>query len=585
MPAFVSHVHLIQSLKRIPEERTMSVENLLSLGAYLGLLVLLTPLLGRYLAQSLSGQRVFLSPLVRPIELFVYRVCLIDESHEMHWRKYASSLLWFSIVGIASLWLMQVMQHELPLNPQNQGAVPWLLALNTAISFVTNTNWQAYSGENTLSYFTQAMGLGVHNFTSAAVGVAVLLALIRGLTRKNSATIGNFFVDVVRSFLYVLLPLSLLCAFFLVSQGVLQNFSPYVAARTIEGHEQILPMGPVASQVAIKQLGTNGGGFFGVNSAHPFENPTPLSNFIELLALLLIPSALIHMFGLLTNQKRHARTLFAVVSVVFMASLIISLWAETRPNPAVGTDVQLVGKEVRFGVSSSILWSTATTAASNGSVNAMHDSLSPCASGIAMTLMLLGEVIFGGVGSGLYGLIMFVFLTVFLAGLMVGRSPQYLGKKIEPFEMQMALLALIIPSAVVLLGASISVVVVDGLKGLLNHGPHGLSEILYAWASAANNNGSAMGGLNVNTDYYNIGLGLAMLVGRFFVIVPVVAIAGSLAQKKILPETAATLKTHTPLFATLLIFVMLIIGALTFFPVLVLGPIAEHFLMMAQRTF
>lgn len=563
----------------------MSVENLLSLGAYLGLLAILTPWLGRYLAQSLSGQRVILSPLIRPLERCIYRVCLIDESQEMHWRKYVSSMLWFSVVGTISLWLMQIIQHELPLNPQGQNAVPWLLALNTAISFVTNTNWQAYSGENTLSYFTQTVGLGVQNFASAAVGVAVLLALTRGLTRKNSPTIGNFFVDIVRSFLYVLLPLSLLCAVFLVSQGVIQNFSPYVTAITIEGQTQVLPMGPVASQVAIKQLGTNGGGFFGVNSAHPFENPTPLSNFIQLLAILLIPSALIHMFGLLTNQKRHARTLLAVVSVVFVASLMISLWAETRPNVALGIDKQLVGKEVRFGISSSILWSTATTAASNGSVNAMHDSLSPIASGIAMVLMLLGEVIFGGVGSGLYGLIMFVFLTVFLAGLMVGRSPQYLGKKIEAFEMQMALLALIIPSAVVLMGASISVTSAEGLKGLLNHGPHGLSEILYAWASAANNNGSAMAGLNVNTDYYNLGLGMAMMVGRFFVIVPVLAIAGSLAQKKIVPETGVTLKTHTPLFATLLTFVMVIIGALTFFPVLVLGPVAEHLLMMAQRTF
>ncbi len=563
----------------------MSFENYLSLAVYLGLLFLLSPFLGKYMANALSGKRVILSPLLFPLEKLIYRSCFIDPEEEMPWKKYAFALLSFNFFGFIALFLMQIVQNFLPLNPANLGAVPYAMAWNTAVSFVTNTNWQAYSGETTMSYLVQSLGLGVQNFLSASVGVAVLLAFIRGLTRKNSPTIGNFWVDLVRSFLYIFLPLSIIFALLFISQGVIQNFSAYVSATTLEGAEQILPMGPAASQIAIKQLGTNGGGFFGVNSAHPFENPTPLSNFLEAFAILLIPSALMFMFGKMIKHSKHAFMLYGVTLLIFGLALFVSLWSEHLPNAALNSTPALEGKELRFGISDSILWSTATSAASNGSVNAMHDSLTPLAGGMALLQILLGEIIFGGVGSGLYGMLLFVLLAVFLAGLMVGRTPEYLGKKIEALDMQMAVLALILPSAFILLGAGISSVIPFGLESLGNKGPHGLSEILYAWASAANNNGSAFAGLSVNNNFYNVGLGLAMLVGRFGIIIPVLVIAGNLAKKKLIPPSPASLAIDTPIFAFLLTSVIFIIGALTFFPALALGPLVEHFLMLSGRSF
>jgi len=563
----------------------MSIETFLALLAYLGLLFVLTPILGSYMASALSGKRVFLTTLFLPLERLIYRLCLIDADKEMHWKKYAQSVLIFSGLGIAVVFLLQLIQTTLPLNPQALTNIPWPLALNTAVSFVTNTNWQAYSGESTLSYFVQSIGLCSQNFISAAVGIAVLLAFIRGLIRKDSSTIGNFWADMVRSFLYVLLPLSLVLAIALTSQGVVQNISPYVSFETMEGHKQTLPMGPAASQVAIKQLGTNGGGFFGVNSAHPFENPTPFSNFLQMLAILLIPSALVYMFGVMVDQRKHALMIYLVMIGIFLCVLGLSLWSENQINPALNLSNALEGKEVRLGKMASVLWGTATTAASNGSVNAMHDSMSPVTGGLFLLQMVLGEVIFGGVGSGLYGMLLFVLLTVFIAGLMVGRTPEYLGKKVEAFDIQMAVLAIILPSAVVLLGAAISLTTPAALTSLANSGPHGLSEILYAWGSAANNNGSAFAGLNVNTNFYNLLLSAAMLIGRFGVIIPVLAIAGNLANKKITPASPATLATDEGVFAVLLISCIIIIGALTFFPALALGPLVENLLMVAGRTF
>lgn len=563
----------------------MAFLDYLSVAAYFAALLVLTPFLGSYMARALSGQRVFLTPVLGPVERLIYRVCLIDPREEMHWKKYTQAVLVFSLVATIAVLLLQVSQHVLPLNPQELAAVPWLLAFNTAVSFVTNTNWQAYSGESSLSYLVQMLGLTVQNFLSAAVGMGVLLALIRGIVRTKSETIGNFWSDVVRSFLYVLLPLSLLLAIVLISQGVVQNFSSYVSVTTLEGETQVLPMGPAASQVAIKQLGTNGGGFFGVNSAHPFENPTPLSNFLQTLAMLLIPSALVYMFGVMLNQRKHALMIYGVMLFILLIVVGVSLWSEQLPNASLSSTNLMEGKEVRFGNTASVLWASATTASSNGSVNAMHDSLSPIAGGLLLLQILLGEVIFGGAGSGLYGMLLFVLLTVFLAGLMVGRTPEYMGKKIGAFDIQMAVVGLVAPSAVVLIGAGFSSVMLFALASLGNAGPHGLSEILYAWASCANNNGSAFAGLNANTDFYNLALGIAMLVGRFGVILPVLAIAGSLANKNSVPASQATFATDTPIFAILLTFVVIVIAALTFFPALSLGPLVEHFLMLSGHTF
>lgn len=563
----------------------MSLANVISLAFYIAILLLLTPPLGNYLTKVFFCKKMFLDRIVGPLERGTYRICFINPQEEMHWKTYARAVLSFSVIGILFLFLLQMFQGFLPFNPEQFKAPGWTLALNTAVSFVTNTNWQAYSGESTLSYLVQSLGLSVQNFMSAAVGISVLFALLRGLIRKNMSTIGNFWVDLTRSFFYILLPLSLVLSIALVSQGVIQNYSSSITATTLEGEKQVLPMGPVASQAAIKQLGSNGGGFFGVNSAHPFENPNPLSNFLQTLALLLLPSAFVFMFGQVVDEQRHALMIYLVMLDLFLLFLFLSLWSEYLPNPSLEIGHALEGKEVRFGTSASVLWSSATTASSNGSVNAMLDSFSPLAGGALLLQILLQEVIYGGVGSGLYGMLLFVIFTVFLAGLMVGKNPEYLGKKIESFEMKMVLLALLLPSAAVLIGASISTVLPVAVNSLTNLGPHGLTEILYAWASAANNNGSAFAGLHANNGFFNLGLASAMLLGRFSVIFPVLAIAGSLAAKKTSPVTSASLAIDTVEFSLLLVFVIITIGALTFFPSVALGPLAEHFLMMTGKIF
>lgn len=552
---------------------------------YFVCLLAAAPLLGRFMARVFEGERNFLSPALVPIERLIYRLSGIDPKEEMSWRRYAGALLIFNFLGFITVFLLQLFQRNLPLNPQGLSNTSGHLAFNTAISFMTNTNWQAYSGEATLSYLVQMLGLTVQNFVSAATGMAVLLALVRGLCRKTISTIGNFWADLNRTALYVLLPLCLLWAILLAGQGVVQNFSPYAKAVTLEGAEQIIPLGPAASQIAIKQLGTNGGGFFGVNSAHPFENPTPFSNFLQMLAILLIPSAQVYMFGIMVKNKRQGGALLIAMFILFTVGLGIALKAETLSNPNFPRAVLMEGKETRFGVMNSILWAAATTTASNGSVNAMHDSLSPAAGLVTMFNIMLGEVVFGGVGAGLYGMLMFVILTVFIAGLMVGRTPEYLGKKIEGREILWAMIAVLTPCAVILAGSAAAIVSPQGVSSILNKGPHGLSEILYAFSSAAGNNGSAFAGLTVNTPFYNYALGIVMLIGRFAVIIPSLAIAGSLAQKKISPPSAGTFPTDSGLFVCLLIGVILIVGALTFFPALTLGPIAEHFLMLEGRTF
>jgi K+-transporting ATPase ATPase A chain len=556
----------------------MELRDFAQLALYLLALVLATPVLGGFMAQVFQGRRTVLSPLLTPVESVIYRVSGVDEKHGMRWTEYCLSLLAFNAVGFVFLFLLQLAQRWLPLNPARLGNVPAPLAFNTAVSFMTNTNWQAYSGESTMSYLTQMLGLGVQNFVSAATGMAVMLALTRGLVARSADALGNFWADLTRSTLYVLLPLSLILAVVLVSQGVVQTFHPYAQATTLEGAQQIIPLGPAASQIAIKQLGTNGGGFFGVNSAHPFENPTPLSNFLEVLALLLIPAGLTYTYGTMVGNRRQGWVLFAAMMALFLAGLAVTWWAEVSGG-------SFEGKETRFGIFNSALWATATTCASNGAVNAMHDSFSPLGGMIPMFNMMLGEVIFGGVGAGMYGMLMFVILTVFIAGLMVGRTPEYLGKKIEAHEIRWAVVAVLLPCALTLLGSALAVVLPSGLASLNNKGPHGLSEILYAFSSAAGNNGSAFAGLNANTTFYNFALGIVMLVARFGVIIPALAIAGSLAPKRIAPVTAGTFSTDGATFGLLLIAVILIVGALTFFPVLSLGPIAEHLLMQAGRTF
>jgi K+-transporting ATPase ATPase A chain len=555
------------------------------LAVYLGLLVLLTPLLGGFMARVLAGEKTFLSPVLAPVERWIYRLGGCDATSEMPWTRYAWALLVFNLLGCGVVLLLQMFQGQLPLNPQKRPNVPLPLALNTAVSFMTNTNWQAYSGEATLSYLVQMVGLTVQNFVSAATGIAVLLALTRGLARKSAATVGNFWADLVRSTLYVLLPLSVLLAMMLVSQGVVQTFAPYANATSLEGRALQVPLGPAASQIAIKQLGTNGGGFFGQNSAHPFENPTPLSNFLEMLAILLIPSALTNTYGRMVGSQRQGWTIFAAMLVLFLGGLSGALFAEYGANPVMAGTVNLEGKETRFGVMNSVLWATATTAASNGSVNSMHDSLSPLAGMVTMLNLMLGEVIFGGVGAGLYGMLMFVILTVFMAGLMVGRTPEYLGKKVEKREVVMAMLAVLAPCAVMLVMSAVGCASEAGLSSLNNQGPHGLSEVLYAFASMAGNNGSAFAGLNTNTNFYNLLGVLAMLLGRFVVIIPSLAIAGSMAGKQGSPPSSGTFPTDGGLFVVMLVGVVVMVGALTFFPALTLGPIVEHLLMLQGRTF
>jgi len=552
---------------------------------YIGLLAALAPVLGRFMARGLGGERTLLTPALRPLERLIYRLAGINPDEEMRCSTYIGALLAFNLLGFVVLFGLQLLQGALPLNPAGLPAVPAALAFNTAASFMTNTNWQSYAGEVTVSYLTQMLGLAVQNFVSAATGIAVLLALIRGLKRRSARTIGNFWTDLVRATVYVLLPLSMTVALVLVGQGVVQSFSPPVEVRTLEGGVQTIPLGPAASQIAIKQLGTNGGGFFNVNSAHPFENPTPFSNFLEMLSILLIPAALTFTYGRLVGSSRQGWAIFAAMLILFVGGLAVSLWAEYGGNPVTGVSAAMEGKEVRFGVANSVLWATATTSASNGSVNAMHSSLAPLAGMVPMLNIMLGEVVFGGVGAGLYGMLAFVILTVFIASLMVGRTPEYLGKKIEAFEVKMSMTAVVVPNMLILAFSAIACVTGAGLSSLGNKGPHGLSEILYAFSSAAGNNGSAFAGLNANTDFYNVALGVVMLIGRFAVIVPVLAIAGSMAAKKTAPPSAGTMQTDNAMFVALLVAVVMIIGALTFFPALSLGPIVEHILMLAGRTF
>jgi K+-transporting ATPase ATPase A chain len=548
-------------------------------------LAILSPLLGRYMAKVFMGEKHIMKPVFGWLEKSVYRVSGVKSEEEMNWKTYLYGVLLFNLLGMVFLFLLQMFQAYLPLNTEKLPNVSWHLSFNTAASFITNTNWQSYSGENTLSYLVQMMGLTVQNFVSAATGIAVVLALIRGLTRKTTDALGNFWADMTRSVIYVLLPLSIILAMVFVSQGAVQTFSHYVKATTLQGTEQVIPLGPVASQSVIKQLGTNGGGFFNANAAHPFESPTPFTNFLEMLALLIISSSLVFTYGHYMKSKRQARAIFITMFILFAVGLAISLWSEYSHNNVLNISGNMEGKETRFGVANSVLFSVVTTDASCGAVNCMHDSLSPLSGLVSMFNLMLGEIIFGGVGSGLYGIIIFVMLTVFIAGLMVGRTPEYLGKKIEAFEMKMAILAVLAPSIVIKLFSAVACSVPAGLAGLNNAGPHGLSEILYAFSSAAGNNGSAFAGLNANTVFYNLMIGFGMLIGRFGIIVPVMAIAGSMAKKKITPVSSGTFRTDNWLFVMLLISVILIVGGLTFFPPLALGPIVEHFLMNLGVTF
>jgi potassium-transporting ATPase potassium-binding subunit len=552
---------------------------------FLGLLIGLTPILGNYMYKVFTGEKHLMSAPLGWLERLTYKFVGVDAKEETNWKTYAFGMLLFNFIGFLFVFLLQLTQAYLPLNPTNLPNVSWHSAFNTAVSFMTNTNWQGYGGETTLSYLVQMLALTVQNFVSAATGIAVLLALTKGLSRKTTDKLGNFWVDLTRSTLYVLLPLSIFFAVFLVGQGVIQNFDTYQTAHTLQGAQQVIPMGPVASQEAIKQLGTNGGGFFNANSAHPFENPTPLSNLLEMLALLLIPAGLTFTYGKMVGSKRQGWTIFIVMLILLLSGLAISLYGEYSANPILGHSALMEGKETRLGITNSVLWSTSTSAASNGSVNAMHDSLSPLAGMVAMINIMLGEIIFGGVGAGIYGMVVFIILTVFIAGLMVGRSPEYLGKKVEAFEVTMAIIANLATSFVILLFTAWASVSSLGLSSLNNAGPHGFSEMLYAFSSAAGNNGSAFAGLNANTVFYNLLLGFGMLIGRFGVIIPILAIAGNMAKKKITPVSTGTFQTDNWLFVALLIGVILIVGGLTYFPALSFGPIVEHLLMNNGITF
>lgn len=569
----------------------------LEIVAFFAVLLALTKPLGWYMARVYSQDDSWAANWLSPVEKVFYRASGVKPQKEMTWVQYAGALLIFNLLGTLVVFGLQRLQDQLPLNPQKLPAVASDLSFNTAVSFATNTNWQAYSGEATLSYLSQMLGLTVQNFLSAATGMAVLVALIRGFTRKSTDLIGNFWVDMTRSTLYVLLPLSVILSLLLVSQGVVQSLRPNAEVTIAESlvdvdgkavTTQTIPLGPAASQIAIKQLGTNGGGFFGVNSAHPLENPTPLSNFLQVLAIVLIPAALCYTFGDLVKDTRQGWGLLSAMLIIFVPLVLVCVWAEQSGNPQLkdlGVDQvashsqaggNMEGKEARLGIGPSALWAVTTTAASNGSVNSMHDSYTPLGGLVPMWLMQLGEVIFGGVGSGLYGLVIFALLSVFIAGLMVGRTPEYLGKKLEPKEMKLAALVILVPPMLVLGGTAIAVSTAAGTSTVTNPGAHGFSQILYALSSAGNNNGSAFAGLGVNNLFYNVLLGIAMLVSRYWLIVPVLAIAGSLAQKKQTPVSAGTLPTHTPLFVMLLAGMVVLVGALTFVPALALGPIAEH---------
>lgn len=552
----------------------MTFYDFIQIFLFILLLILLMPVLGGYMSRVFSNENHFLKPVLGFLERATYRLTGVDPLEESNWKTYTRNLLLFNLTGLLFLFLIQIFQSLLPLNPQHLPDVSWHSAFNTAVSFVTNTNWQGYAGETTLSYFVQMIGLTVQNFVSAATGIAVLLVLIRGFSRKTTHELGNFWADITRTTIYILLPLSIVFAIVLAGQGVVQNFSSYETVETLKGDQQVIPMGPAASQIAIKQLGTNGGGFFNANSAHPLENPTPFSNFLELLLILLIPVSLTYTYGKMIGSTRQGLAIFAAMMILFLAGLCLALHYELEPNALANPPME--GKEMRLGVSNSVLWAVTTTAASNGSVNAMHDSLSPLAGMVALINIMLGEIIFGGVGAGLYGMIVFIILTVFIAGLMIGRTPEYLGKKIEAFEVQMAILAILAPAFVILLFTAWACLSEVGLSGLNNGGPHGFTEILYAFSSAAGNNGSAFAGLNANTVFYNITLGIGMLIGRFGIIIPLLALAGNMGPKKITPPSAGTFRTDNFFFILLLIAVILIVGGLTFFPALSLGPVVEH---------
>lgn len=574
---------------------------LLQYGLYLLILIVLAIPLGNYIGKVMNGEKVFLSKLLVPCENAIYKALRIDKEEDMGWKKYSISALAFSIISFVVLFLLHMCQGFLPLNPEKLPGTTWDLAFNNAVSFVTNTNWQSYSGESLLSYFTQMMGLTVQNFVSAAVGISVLFALIRGFIRAKENGIGNFWADITRTLLYILIPLSIVVSVVLVSQGVVQNFKPYETVSLLEPitlddgtvvTEEVVPLGPAASQVAIKQLGTNGGGFFGANSAHPLENPNALSNLFEMISILLIPAALCFTFGRNVKDKKQGIALFLAMGIMLVATLGIIGVNEQNATPQLAMNGQvnlsavdqaggnMEGKESRFGIATSTTWSAFTTAASNGSVNAMHDSYTPIGGMITMIQMQLGEVIFGGVGCGLYGMLSFAILTVFMAGLMVGRTPEYLGKKIEPFEMKMAVLVCLATPIAILIGSGIATLLPSMVDSLKNSGAHGFSEILYAYSSAGGNNGSAFAGLNANTPFLNVSLGFVMLFARFVPMVCTLAIAGSLVKKKKVAESEGTLPTHNAMFVCLLIFVVLLIGALSFFPALALGPIAEFFQML-----
>ena len=564
---------------------------------YSAILIALVKPVGIYLARVLEGERTWLDPIFRPIERFIYKLSGVDQASEMNWREYAGALLGFSVVSMLLSFALERAQGILPwLNPQKLPAIEQALAWSTAASFTTNTNWQAYVPETTMSYLTQMAGLAYHNFGSAAVGIAVAVALVRGIKRTSSATIGNFWVDATRSILYVLLPACALFALVLVWQGVPQNFHPYTQATTLEGQPQTIAQGPVASQEAIKMLGTNGGGFFNANSAHPFENPTPFTNLLQMLAIFIIPGALTVMLGRITGSPGHGWAVFACMFVLFSAGFASVYWAESQPHPLIHGEQQsatanapggnMEGKETRFGISQSALFATITTDASCGAVNSMHDSFTALGGMVVLTNIMLGEVVFGGVGAGLYGILIFVILAVFIAGLMVGRTPEYLGKKIEAYDVKMAMLYVLIFPLIILCFTAVFVVSPNiGLSSLANTGPHGLTEILYAFTSATGNNGSAFAGLNANTWWYNTMLGSAMLAGRFLMLIPVLAVAGNLAQKKSVPPSAGTFPVNSALFTVLLTGVILILGALTFFPALSLGPILEHLLLRSGQLF
>lgn len=580
----------------------MNAPGVLQILLYLVVLVALVKPLGTFMAKVYEGERTFLTPVLGPSEQGIYRLAGIQPSVESNWKRYALSVLLFNFIGFVVVYVLQRLQGVLPMNPQGFAAVSPDSSFNTAVSFATNTNWQGYGGEATMSYLTQMLGLAVQNFVSAASGMAVLVAVIRGFARRRANEIGNFYVDLTRSTLYILLPLSLLLAVLLMSQGVVQSFSAYgsvdlvepvVVTQSEQVTQQTIPLGPAASQIAIKQLGTNGGGFFNVNSTHPFENPTPLANFLEVLAILLIPAALCYTFGRMIGDTRQGWAVLVAMLVIFVPLTFGAYIAEQSGNPrlealavdqnasATQSGGNMEGKEVRFGIANSALWASATTAASNGSVNAMHDSFTPLGGLVPLWLMQLGEVVFGGTGSGLYGMLMFAVVAVFIGGLMVGRTPEYLGKKIEAYEVKMASIVILVPPLIVLVGTAIASVTPAAVSSVANPGVHGFSEILYAFSSAGNNNGSAFGGLSANTPFYNIALGIAMWASRYWLMIPVLALAGSLAAKKATAVTAGTLPTHTPLFITLLVGVVLMVGALTFVPALALGPIVEHLQMLA----